>query len=368
MVFEIDDLQPVRERGHRVVEMCWDERRRSAPRTRDEQEQPRARLRARQRQRTKHHLRLFHLAPSSAARRISRSATALRSSGRRRTSTVAFAPLFDITGGHAGDVMAGRDVLRHRGLRRDLRAPPEAHVARDARLPRHHRRRRRATVLPAMPTCAAQQHVAADPDAVCDLDQVVDLRPGRRSRLADRGPIDGGVCATFDVVLDDDAADLGNLLVRAVRPPREAEAVAADHGGILHDDPIPRAPRLLLSTRARECHSPRQSSCRGPPATCGRSDGARADARAGAERRRTARWPRPRRAQRSDRPPGERTDARRHHVPVGSSTATARGKREIRLRRAQDRARCGRHRIVRDHRGRAGGRELRRGTWDWRGT
>ena len=44
--------------------------------------------------------------------------------------------------------------------------------------------------------------------------------------------------ADLDVVFDHDAADLRNLLVGAVGPPREAEAVAADHGAVLDDDAI----------------------------------------------------------------------------------------------------------------------------------
>src|SRR5262249_16346668 len=59
-----------------------------------------------------------------------------------------------------------------------------------------------------------QQPVAPDGHAVRDLHQVVDLAAGADARLAERGSIDGGVGADFDVVFDDHAADLRDLVVR----------------------------------------------------------------------------------------------------------------------------------------------------------
>ena len=63
-------------------------------------------------------------------------------------------------------------------------------------------------VLPAMPTCADEHHVAADADAVRHLHQVVDLRARLDPRFADGRAIDGRVGANLDVVLDDDRRDL----------------------------------------------------------------------------------------------------------------------------------------------------------------
>ena len=71
-----------------------------------------------------------------------------------------------------------------------------------------------------------------------DLHEVVDLRAGLDARLPHRRPVDRGVGADLDVVFDDDAADLRDLLVRAVGVAREAEAVAADHRAVLHDHAV----------------------------------------------------------------------------------------------------------------------------------
>ena len=80
-----------------------------------------------------------------------------------------------------------------------------------------------------------EQHVLAEHHAVRDLHQVVDLRAGLDPRLAHRRPIDRRVGADLDVVFDHDRRGLRNLFVRAIRPLREAVAVAADHGAVLDD-------------------------------------------------------------------------------------------------------------------------------------
>jgi hypothetical protein len=69
--------------------------------------------------------------------------------------------------------------------------------------------------------------MAADLDVVTDLHLVVDLRPLAHHRVAIGAAVDGGVGADLDVVLDDDAADLGDLHVPA-RSHGKAEAVLAD--------------------------------------------------------------------------------------------------------------------------------------------
>ena len=135
-----------------------------------------------------------------------------------------------------------------------------------------------------------EQHVAADLHAVRDLHEVVDLGAGRDARLADRRTIDRRVRADLDVVFDDDAADLRNLQVRAVRPAREAEAVAADHGAVVHDDAVRRARRARESTRASGCTQSSPIVAPAPIDDMRMDDRARADRRAGAdddERRRS---------------------------------------------------------------------------------
>src|SRR5262249_26352082 len=83
-----------------------------------------------------------------------------------------------------------------------------------------------------------EQNVAPNRDAVSDLHEIVDLGSGTNPRLPDGRSIDRRVGANLDVVFDDDAADLGNLLMGAIRPRGEAEAVAADDGAVLNDDAI----------------------------------------------------------------------------------------------------------------------------------
>ena len=71
--------------------------------------------------------------------------------------------------------------------------------------------------------------------------------PGLDPGLADGGPIDGRIGAQFDVVLDDDDGDLGNLLVGAVTATNEAVPVAADDDAVLQDHAI--AERHALADR-----------------------------------------------------------------------------------------------------------------------
>ena len=109
----------------------------------------------------------------------------------------------------------GRDVFCHRRLGADHHARAQPDVPGRARLPRHHH-----VVVEHRAAGDAdlrrEQDVAADPHAVGDLHEVVDLGAGADARLADRRPIDGRVRANLDVVVDDDAADLRDLPVRAV--------------------------------------------------------------------------------------------------------------------------------------------------------
>ena len=73
-------------------------------------------------------------------------------------------------------------------------------------------------VLPAMPTCAASSTLRPIVTPCAIWTRLSILRAGADPRLADRRPIDRRVRADLDVVFDDDAADLRNLVVRAVGP------------------------------------------------------------------------------------------------------------------------------------------------------
>jgi len=109
-----------------------------------------------------------------------------------------------------GYLDAGLDRLRDAGLRRRNHPFAEADMIRHPDLPRQdhvvfdhtaagntHLRR--------------QQRPPANPDAVGNLHQIVDLGAGADAGLADGGTIDGGVGADLDVVFDDDVRALGNF-------------------------------------------------------------------------------------------------------------------------------------------------------------
>ena len=69
--------------------------------------------------------------------------------------------------------------------------------------------------------------VPSDYHVMRNLHEIVDLCALADDRILERAPVDGGVRADLDVVLDDDAADLPDLIM-AAWPHGEAEAVLAD--------------------------------------------------------------------------------------------------------------------------------------------
>ena len=146
------------------------------------------------------------------------------------------------------------------------------------------------------------------------------------------------VCAPISTSSSiDHAADLRNLVVGAVGPAREAEAVAADARR------RPARRRGRRSAPARESTRARGGRSRRRSARAGRSR--RADRRSCA--RRSPRRRRPPRTDRRTRPspsctpsPSDReSDARRRAGASGRRRARPPGEREIRLRVAQHRAR-----------------------------
>src|SRR5215207_6276421 len=80
--------------------------------------------------------------------------------------------------------------------------------------------------------------VAPDDHVMTDLDEVIDLGPLADDPVAARAAIDGRVGADLDVVLDDDAADLGHLPVPA-RAHGEAETVLLDADARMQDHAVP---------------------------------------------------------------------------------------------------------------------------------
>src|SRR6185295_3954003 len=84
----------------------------------------------------------------------------------------------------------------------------------------------------------AQQRVVSNFGRVSHLNQVVDLRTTTDAGFTDRAPVDGGVCANFDVVFENDDTGLNNLVVRAVVLFRVAIAIGSDLCAILQNDTV----------------------------------------------------------------------------------------------------------------------------------
>src|SRR3982751_6106824 len=79
--------------------------------------------------------------------------------------------------------------------------------------------------------------IAADANVMGDLHQIVDLGPLTDDRIRHGAAIDGRVRADFDIVLNDNAADLRHTL-RAFGAADKAEAVLADPGAAMNDDAV----------------------------------------------------------------------------------------------------------------------------------
>jgi len=77
-----------------------------------------------------------------------------------------------------------------------------------------------------------------DGDVVGDLHEIVDLRAGPDSGLAQKGPVDTRVGPDFHVVLDDDPSELGHLH-GPFRMGNEPKAVTAQDGPPMDEDPSP---------------------------------------------------------------------------------------------------------------------------------
>ena len=162
----------------------------------------------------------------------------------------------------------------------------------------------------------------------------------------------------------DHAADLRNLVVRAVGPLREAEAVAADDRAVLDDDAI-ADPHALANRHARVDRRSRRRSARCRPIVDVRvDDGARADR---APRRR----PRTDRSDASvaelhavaDAPRGDARPAAGRQRSAKSSTALANARYGCAVAQHRARRRLGQR--TEDHRRRARRAKLLAGTWGW---
>ena len=94
-----------------------------------------------------------------------------------------------------------------------------------------------SSVEPEMPDWADDHAVPADHDVVPDLHEIINFGAFADDRILKSPPVDRGVGADLDIVLDDDPADLRHLEV-APRAHGEAEPVLADPHARVHDDPV----------------------------------------------------------------------------------------------------------------------------------
>src|SRR6267154_756285 len=102
------------------------------------------------------------------------------------------------------------DVLERGRLGADDHVVAEAEMPPDSRLARQDR--------PAPEPGAAgdsrlrhQHRILSDRDVMGDLDEVVDLGPTAYDGASEGGAVDRRAGADFDVILDDDVANLGDL-------------------------------------------------------------------------------------------------------------------------------------------------------------
>src|SRR5215467_5469812 len=135
-----------------------------------------------------------------------------------------------------GPTGASRHVAHHTSLGAEHRACSDRQVVGNADL---------ATQDDTILDCAAarnadlgnQQAVTPDRDVVADLDEIVDLGSLPDHSVADRPTVDCGIGADLDVVLDDYAPDLGNL-VGPARPAHKTEAILSDRATRVNDHTV----------------------------------------------------------------------------------------------------------------------------------
>src|SRR5687768_18418154 len=102
---------------------------------------------------------------------------------------------------------------------------------------------------PGNPDLGHDQAKPPDANVVRDVNEVVDLRPGANNCVVNAAAIDRGVRPDLDVLLDDAAADVGDLVVRAITK-HVTEAVTADaRAGVNDDASADGSPAIQRDTR-----------------------------------------------------------------------------------------------------------------------
>lgn len=84
----------------------------------------------------------------------------------------------------------------------------------------------------------AEKIVLADFDIVSQMAEVIDLGTAADDGVVHRAVVDGGAGADFDVISDDSAAELADVMVMALFIGGEAEALTADDGVRTKDDAV----------------------------------------------------------------------------------------------------------------------------------
>src|SRR6185437_5224701 len=128
----------------------------------------------------------------------------------------------------------GREALSHSRARSQNTAPPDGQVAAGGGARAHHDAVFKHSG-PGQTRHSRDEAVPPDPAIVPDLHEIIDLGALADHRVAQGPPIDGGIGADLDPVLDDDPAKLRNLAIgdAMVEP---AEAFRPDPGaGMQHD-------------------------------------------------------------------------------------------------------------------------------------
>ena len=84
----------------------------------------------------------------------------------------------------------------------------------------------------------AEEIVLADFDIMSEMAKVIDLGTASNDGIVHRTIVDGGAGADLDVVSDDSAAELTDVMVVACLVSGEAEALTADDGMRTKDDAV----------------------------------------------------------------------------------------------------------------------------------
>lgn len=84
----------------------------------------------------------------------------------------------------------------------------------------------------------AEEIILADLDIMSQMAKVIDLGAAADDGVIHRTVVDGGAGADLDVVSDDSAAQLANVMVVACLVSGEAEALTADDGMRTKDDAV----------------------------------------------------------------------------------------------------------------------------------